>query len=602
MKGRTPAVILIIRTIRGVFSMKNLDLAHIFSEMADILEIQGDNPFKIRAYRRAALNLEGLSKGVETLAPEELRDIPGIGEELAAKIEEYCTTGAVYAHEKLKAGIPPGLLELLAIPGLGPKTAKLLFEKGGVTDIDGLEQAAVAGKLIGLPGVREKTVENILKGIATVRRGRERRPLGLVLPMALEIVDDLKKRAKVVRIELAGSIRRRRETVKDIDIVVTAQKPEQVMEAFIGLPAVTDVVMRGPTRSSVSIRDGINVDLRVVPRESFGAALAYLTGSKGHNIRLRDMAVRQGLKVNEYGIFREKDDKRLGGEDEEDVYRLLDLPFIPPELREDLGEVEAAIAGKLPKLITIGDIRGDLHVHSKWSDGAHTIEEIATEAKGRGYSYIALTDHSRGLGVAHGLTPERIREQRREVDAINRKLTKFTILHGTELDIRGDGSLDFPDEVLEELDIVVASIHSGFRQPREKITARICSAMRNPYVHIIAHPTGRLIGERDPYEVDLEEVVRVARETGTALEINSYPMRLDLNDTWARRAKEAGVLLAINTDAHVLNQFDTLSFGVSIARRGWLEKGDILNCLELPALRARLASKRKRIKKQENGI
>jgi DNA polymerase (family 10) len=572
--------------------MKNLELARIFSEMADILEIKGDNPFKIRAYRRAALNLEGLSKGVETLSREELREIPGIGEELAAKIEEYCATGLVHAHEKLKSEIPPGLLELLKVPGLGPKTAKLLFEKAGVTDLDGLERAAAGGELAGLPGVREKTVENILKGIATVRRGRERRPLGLVLPVALEMVDELKKRARIERIELAGSIRRRRESVKDIDIVATAQEPERVMEAFIRLPAVTDVVMHGPTRSSVVIRDGINVDLRVVPRESFGAALAYLTGSKGHNIRIRDMAVRQGLKVNEYGIFRETDDERLGGEDEEDVYRLLGLPFIPPELREDLGELEAALAGKLPELVTVDAIRGDLHVHSKWSDGAHTIEEVAAAAKGRGFTYTAITDHSRGLGVAHGLTPERLREQRREVDAVNRKLTRFTILHGTEMDIRGDGTLDFPDEVLAELDIVVASIHSGFKQTREQITARICAAMRNPYVHIIAHPTGRLIGERDPYEVDLEEIVRVARETGTALEINAYPMRLDLNDFWARRAKEAGVLLAVNTDAHVLSQFDTLSYGVAIARRGWLEKGDILNCLELPALRARLAAKR----------
>jgi DNA polymerase (family 10) len=575
--------------------MKNLELARIFSEMADILEIQGDNPFKIRAYRRAALNVEGLAKGVETLSREELREIPGIGEELSAKIEEFCTTGVVHAHEKLKSGIPAGLLDILAVPGLGPKTAKLLFEKGGVADLEGLERAASRGELVGLPGIREKTVENLLRGIATIRRGRERRPLGLVLPVALDLVVVLEKRAEIDRIELAGSIRRRRETVKDIDIVATAGDPEQVMAVFVKLPDATDVVMHGPTRSSITLRDGINVDLRVVPRESFGAALAYLTGSKGHNIRLRDMAVRQGLKVNEYGVFREKGDVRLGGEDEEDIYRILGLPFIPPELREDQGEVEAALAGRLPQLVSVQDIRGDLHVHSLWSDGAHAIEEVAAAAKGQGLTYMGLTDHSRGLGVAHGLTPERLREQRREVDAVNRKLRGFTILHGTEMDIRGDGTLDFPDDVLAELDLVVASIHSGFRQTRDQITARICAAMRNPYVQIIAHPTGRLIGERDPYEVDLEEVVRVARETGTALEINAWPMRLDLNDVWARRAKEAGVLLAVNTDTHVMEQLKTLDYGIAIARRGWLEKGDILNCLELSKLRSRFAAKRKRV-------
>ncbi|WP_298435765.1 DNA polymerase/3'-5' exonuclease PolX [Geobacter sp.] len=572
--------------------MKNLELARIFSEMAAILEIRGDNPFKIRAYRRAALNLEGLSKGVETFSRDELLEIPGIGEELAAKIEEYCTTGAVHAHEKLKGEIPPGLLELLAVPGLGPKTAKLLHEKAGIKSLEELERAAAGGELAGLPGVGEKTVEKILKGTATVRRGQERHPLGLILPMAAAMVEELRKRARVGRISLAGSIRRWRETVKDIDIVATSSDPGKVMDAFVRLPEVTAVVMHGPTRSSVTIRDGVNVDLRVVPEESYGAALAYLTGSKGHNIRIRDLAVRQGLKVNEYGIFREKDDARLGGEKEEEVYRLLGLPYIPPELREDQGEVEAALAGRLPKLLEAGDIRGDLHVHSRWSDGAHTIEEVAEAARKRGLSYLAITDHSLGLGVAHGLTPERLREQRREIEALNRKFTGFTILHGTEMDIRGDGSLDFPDEVLAELDIVVASIHSGFRQPEEQLTARICAAMRNPYVDIIAHPTGRLLGERDPYPVDLEEVLRVAQETGTAIEINAYPMRLDLTDTWARRAKELGVLLAINTDTHAMGQLDTLAYGIAVARRGWLERGDILNTRELPELRAWLGARR----------
>lgn len=573
--------------------MKNQEIARQFSEMGDLLELKGDNPFKIRAYRRAALNIEGLPMPVEGLSGKELREIPGIGEELAAKIEEYLQSGAMHAHEKLKGELPPGILSLLAVPGLGPKTAKLLSEKLHVANVEELERLAREHRLAGIPGIQQKSEENILKGIASMKRSRERHPLGLILPVAMEIVEQLKKAAAVGRIEIAGSIRRRRETAKDIDMVATTDFPEEVMAVFVGLPQVERVIMHGPTRSSVVISDGVQVDLRVVEPASFGAALAYLTGSKGHNILLRDMAVKQGLKINEYGIFREKDGSRLGGGEEEDVYRLLGLPYIPPELREDLGEVEAALTGKLPRLITAGDIRGDLHCHSRWSDGAHTFEELAQAAQARGYAYIALTDHSHGLGVAHGLSIERLLEQKREIAALNGRLKGFTILCGTEMDIRGDGSLDFPDETLKELDVVIASIHSGFKQPKEQLTARIVAAMRNPYVSIIAHPTGRLIGERDACEVDMDEVLQVARETGTALEINSYPLRLDLSDGYVRRAKEMGVSLVINTDVHVISHFDNIHYGVSIARRGWLEKGDVLNTLELPQLRKRLGLKRR---------
>jgi DNA polymerase (family 10) len=575
--------------------MKNREIAGMFSEIADILEIKEGNVFKIRAYRKAALNLDSLTRDLAELSHKELLEIPGVGADLAAKIEEYLQTGTMAMHDELKKEIPAGVFTLLAVPDLGPKTAKTIYDALQVTSLEELEQAAKEHRLIGIRGIQQKTEENILKGIAAVKRGRERQPLGHMLPAAMDLVEALKQQAPLERIEIAGSIRRRMDCVKDIDIVATSPDPAAVMEAFVNLPQVHAISMRGPTRASVTIREGVQVDLRVVEPESFGAALAYLTGGKAHNVRLREMAVKRGMKINEYGIFRDEDNQRLGGENEEDVYRLLGLPFVPPELREDRGEIEAAIAGKLPNLITLGDIKGDLHVHSKWSDGAHSIAAIADAARQRGLSYLAITDHSQGLAVARGLTVERLMEQAQEVKAYNLEHKGFRVLHGTEMDIQGDGSLDFPDEVLQKLDIVIASIHSGFNHPREKMTARIVGAMRNPWVSIIAHPTGRLIGEREEYEVDMEEVLHVARETGTALEINSYPMRLDLSDKYVRRAKELGVAIVINTDTHASLQFETLSYGISVAQRGWLEKSDVLNTLEAPELLKRLAEKRTRI-------
>ncbi|WP_243372105.1 DNA polymerase/3'-5' exonuclease PolX [Geotalea sp. SG265] len=568
--------------------MRNHEIARIFSEIADIHEFRGYDIFRIRAYRRAALNLEGLSQPVDNLSHKELLEIPGIGKDFAAKIEEYLATGKIEAHEKLKEEVPLGMLELLVIPGLGPAKARLLYDKLGVKGIDDLERAATEHRLAGaVPKFGEKSEENILKGIEMVKRGRERFPLGRVLPLANSLVENLRKQGPVERIELAGSIRRWKETVKDIDIVATSPDPLALMAVFTSLPQVTRVLLKGPTKSSVIVTEGIQVDLRVVERESYGAALAYLTGSKNHNVRLRDMAVRQGLKINEYGIFRIEDDQRIGGAEEEDVYRVLDLPFIAPELREDSGEVEAALSGALPRLINLKDIRGDLHVHSRWSDGMHSLEKVAAAAKKRGLSYIALTDHSRSLAVTRGLTVERLMEQREEIAAFNRENPDFRVLHGTEMDILPDGSLDFPDEVLRELDFVIASIHSAFKQPQEQITARVAAAMRNPWVTMIAHPTGRVLGEREAYEIDMDEVLRLAAETGTALEINAYPLRLDLNDRHARRARELGIPMAINTDAHVVSNFEFLPYGVAIARRGWLEKGNVLNALSLPELLGR---------------
>ncbi|HSB51908.1 MAG TPA: DNA polymerase/3'-5' exonuclease PolX [Dissulfurispiraceae bacterium] len=568
--------------------MKNQEIARKFSEIADYLELKGDNPFRIRAYRRAALNIEGLTKSVEDLSKEELIKIPGIGQDLANKIEEYFTTGKIETHEELRREIPEGLLVIESVPGVGPKTAKLLYEKLGVKTLDDLEKHATEHKLAGLPGIKEKTEDNILKGIRMLKRGKERQPLGRVLPIARDIVEQMQKLASVRRIDLAGSLRRWKDTIKDIDILATSDNPREVMKVLVHLPQVSDVLMQGPTKSSVVLKEGIQVDLRVVEEGSYGAALAYFTGSKAHNIRLREMAVKKGLKINEYGIFREQDDKRLGGADERDVYRLLGLPYIPPELREDQGEIEAALEGSLPDLVTSEDIRGDLHVHSKWSDGSHTFEQLVEAARKLGYTYFALTDHSKGLGVARGLTPERLAEQKKEVDSLNRKLKGFRVIHGTEVDIKSDGTLDFDDETLAVLDVVVASIHSGFKQSRQQLTARLVSAMKNPYVSIIAHPTGRIIGEREAYDVDMEDVLRVARETSTAIEINAYPLRLDINDTYAKKAKEMGIPIVISTDTHVVSQFNFMNYGVSIARRGWLEKGDVVNTLPAEQLLKRL--------------
>jgi len=568
--------------------MKNQEIARIFNDIADLLEIKGENPFRIRAYRRAALNIESLASDIASIPEGELLKIPGVGRDLAGKIQEYIRTGTMKAYDELRQEVPGGLSLLLSVPGLGPKTAKLLFDTLQVKDLHDLERLARGHKLSGLPGIKDKTEENILKGIEMLKRGMERQPLGKVLPLAKEIVNELRRNAPADKIQIAGSIRRWKETIKDIDILVTSQNPKAVMDAFVHLSHVKEVIMRGPTKSSVIVHAGIQVDVRVVEEDSFGAALAYFTGSKAHNIRLREMAARAGLKLNEYGMFRERDGKKLGGRNEEDVYRLLGLPFIPPEMREDSGEIEAALAGRLPHLIELSAIRGDLHVHTKRSDGSHDFDELIIEARKRGYEYIAITDHSKGLGIAHGLNEEKLLEEKMAIDALNRKLRGFRVLSGVEVDIRGDGRMDIDDEILKQLDVVVASIHSGFRQNREQITKRLVSAMRKPYIAIIAHPTGRLIGERDPYDADMQEILRVAQETGTAIEINAYPLRLDLNDVYARKAKEMGIPLVISTDTHIINQFDYMEYGVSLARRGWLEKKDVLNALPYQQLIKRL--------------
>jgi DNA polymerase (family 10) len=568
--------------------LKNQEIAKIFNEIADLLELKGENPFRIRAYRRAAMQIEGLPKDVSQVTEEELIKLPGIGKDLAGKIKEYLNQGKIELHEELRKEFPETFLTLLQVPGLGPKTAKLVYEKLKIKDINQLEEAARTGRLRTLPGIREKTEENILKGIEFLKRGTERRPIGRVLPLALDIVEHIKKKAPINEIAIAGSLRRWKDTIKDIDILVTSSRPEEVMKAFVELPHVKDVLAKGQTKSSVIITEGIQVDLRVVEEDSFGAALQYFTGSKAHNIKLREMASKMGLKINEYGVFRESDNKRLGGRTEEEVYKILGLPWIPPELREDTGEIEAALEGRLPDIISIGDIKGDLHVHTKWSDGSHDLETLIESAKKRNYEYIAITDHSKGLGVARGLDEERLLEQIRLIDQINNKLDRFRLLKGIEIDIRSDGRLDLSDDILKRLDIVVASIHSGFKQSKEQLTKRVLSAIRNPHVSVIAHPTGRLIGERDAYELDIEAIFREAKKYGVAFEINAYPLRLDLNEHHAKLAKEYGIPIVISTDTHLTQHFDYMTYGVSIARRAWLEKADVLNCLPYNELIKRL--------------
>ena len=570
--------------------MKNQQIAKIFTEIAELLELKEENIFRVRAYRRAAQNIDGLPRDVAALSEEELAAIPGIGKDLTGKIHEYLATGKIAKHEELKKEVPAGVLELLRVPGLGPKTAKLLYEKKKITGIEELEAATRAGNLAGLPGIQKKTEENILQGIELIKRGSERRPLGRVLPLAEDIVRRVRGEAPVGQIAVAGSIRRWKETVNDIDILCTSRQPEEVMETFVKLPHVSRILAQGPTKSSIIAEDGIQVDLRVVEEDSFGTALQYFTGNKQHNIKLRERAVRAGLKINEYGVFTEPEEKKIGGKKEADVYKALKLPFVPPELREDTGEIEAAEKGTLPDLVAIGDIKGDLHVHTKWSDGSHDLDAVVEAARKRGYRYIAITDHSKGLGIAHGLDEARLAEQINLIDETNRRHADFAILKGTEVDIRSDGRLDLSDDALAALDIVVASIHSGFKQPREQITKRLLSAIRNPCVSVIAHPTGRLIGERDAYDVDLEAVLKEAARYGVAMEINAYPLRLDLNDTQVKLAKEYALSFVIGTDTHVISQYDFMIYGVSVARRGWLEQKDILNTLEYGQLIRRLKS------------
>ncbi len=575
--------------------MRNAEIASVFNEIADYLEVKGENPFRIRAYRRAAQALEGLPEDIAAIVQRGgLLDVPGIGKDLAAKIQEYLANGTIAYLEGLRKEIPPGVIHLMGIHGVGPKTAKHLYEHLGVDSVQKLEELASSHKLAGLPGIQAKTEENILKGIAVWKSGQERKPLGTAFTLAEVILTRLRSVREVDQIAVAGSLRRMRETVKDIDILVTATQPARVMEVFVGLPNVAEVLGHGETKSSVRLRENIQVDLRVVEPDCFGAALQYFTGSKQHNIRVRELAQRKGLKVSEYGVFTEKGSRRVAGKTEAEVYEALGLPFIPPELREDSGEIEAALEGRLPALVSLEDIRGDLQLHTTWSDGAHSLAELAAGVQAKGYQYMAVTDHSKSATVAGGMTEERVLQMIEEVRALNKRLKGFRVLAGCEVDIKGDGSLDFSDEILRQLDLVQISVHSRFKMSREEMTARIARGIRHPLVHILGHPTGRLIGERAPYEVDMEAILNAAQAARIAVEINASPMRLDLNDLNARRAKALGIPFTISTDAHTIPHLDYMRFGVSVARRAWLAPADILNTRSLKDLVAWLEAMRSR--------
>jgi DNA polymerase (family 10) len=563
--------------------MTNQELAAIFDHIANILDIQGENPFKVRAYKRAVQTLENLT--VQLATPEDLNKLgklPGIGEAIAKKIKELLETGKLKYYEELKKSEYAPLVEFLKIPGIGPKHAKLIYDSLKIKTITELEKAAKQGKLRGLFGLGEKTEENILKGVTQVKKYKERFPLAFIHPRAQAMLEELKKNPDIKKITLAGSLRRMKDTIADVDILVATDKPKSVADTFTNLPQTSSVLAKGETKSSILTKDGFQSDLRTVRPQEFGAAQHYFTGSKAHNIRIRSLGVKKGLKVNEYGVFKGKN--RIAGKTEEEVFKSVGLPFIPPELREDWGEIESGLNKKLPKLIESNDLRGDLHVHSDWTDGRNTIQEMAEAAKKRGYQYIAICDHSPAVGITHGLDPERVSQQMEQIKELNRKFRNFKILTGIEVDIKADGKLDLPDNVLEELDVVVAAVHTSFNQPQAEMTKRIIRAVENTNVDIIAHATGRLIGKREPYGVDMDKLMDACLRNNKVLELNAYPERLDLNDIHCRKAKEKGVKIAISTDAHSVRHLEWMIYGVATARRGWLEPGDVINTLGLQKL------------------
>ena len=573
-------------------SVHNADIAAIFDEIADLLEIRSDNPFRIRAYRNAARSIGGFGQEFEARVRSgaKLPKLPGIGADLEAKIHEIVATGHCAVLDKLRKQISPAIVELLKIPGLGPRRVQALHRQLGVTTVAQLKQAAAAGQIRRLAGFGIRTEQRILEALAAHAEQAQRFRHSVATPYAEALAAYLKRVRGVKQVVIAGSYRRMKDTVGDLDILVTARSGSPVIERFIAYDEIREVLAHGATRSSIVLRNGLQVDLRLVPAESYGAALHYFTGSKAHGIAVRRLAQARGLKLNEYGVFR--GERRVAGLTEESVFASVGLPFIEPELREDRGEIEAARAGCLPQLVTPADLRGDLHVHSKTSDGHNTIREMALAAKAQGMRYIAITDHSRRLTVAHGLDPQRLARQGDEIDRLNSELSGITVLKGVKVDILEDGTLDLPDSTLERLDVVIAAVHSKFGLPRRKQTERILRALDNRCVNLLAHPSGRLIGEREPMDIDMLRVMRKAKSRHVFLELNAQPARLDLDDVMCQMARDEGVPVSINSDAHSTFDFANLRHGIGQARRGWLERGDVLNTRNLKALRALLKLKR----------
>jgi DNA polymerase (family 10) len=587
--------------------MENVEIAHILTSYADLLEIQGEGLFRVLAYRNAARTIESLSQPIAQLLKEgvDLKELSGIGKSMAEHVEEIVKTGALRALTELRKKFPASLDELFQIEGLGPKRIKQLYEKLGISSVKELGQAIDAGKLTVLPGFGEKSVGKLKQGLQSFEKRPRRFKILDADQLVRPLIEHLRKGGEVEKLDVAGSYRRRMETVGDIDILAASEKPAPVMKRFQSYPEVERVMAAGPTRGTVVLRSGLQVDLRILPLHCYGAALHYFTGSKAHNVAVRRLGVERGLRISEYGVFRlpkgakaedlgKEEGKRIGGAKEEDVFKAVGLDWVPPELREDRGEIEAAGKHELPELIALEDIHGDLQVHSNWTDGKNTIEDMARACKERGYQYWAITDHSKAVRVAGGLSPGDFKKQRREIEEVRKKVGGIALLAGCEVDILADGSLDLPDHLLEQLDVVVAAVHSKMDMTKSQMTRRVLKALAHPAVDILAHPTGRLINRRDPFMIDLEDVFHAAKENDVAVELNAQPDRLDLNDLHVFRAREIGVKIAINTDAHNTEQLRFMAYGIDQARRGWLEKCHVLNAMTLSQLHQWLNLRRQR--------
>lgn len=562
----------------------NTEISNIFERIANILEFKGENIFRVVAYRKAARSIRELTSPLSKIMEEErLTEIAGVGKDLATYIEEYIEKGKIALYEQLKQEVSEELIDLSNIRGLGPKTLRKLYNAYNIGNLQDLKELIKDKEELPEVGLRKKSLENLRQGIELYEQGLKRFLLGVALPIAENLCEKVRKLPTVSQVELAGSSRRRKETVGDLDILCVAENGTRVIDAFTRFDEVKIILAKGSTKGSVILENNLQVDLRVIEKKSYGAALQYFTGSKAHNVHLRRIAKQREIKINEYGVFR--GEKRIGGEDEKDIYQALDMVWIPPVLREDRGEIEKATEKKLPKLVSISDIKGDLHVHSKWSDGVLSIEEVVQEAIRRKYEYIAITDHSPSSRIANGLSIERLYDMLEEIDKLRQKFKgKINILSGSEVDIKNDGSLDYPDDVLKDLDIVLVAVHTGFKQDESKITGRIVDALSNRYVHILVHPTGRMIGVREPYKVNMERMFETAKKHNKCLEINAQIMRLDLKDIYVREAIRRGIKLSIATDTHHPGNFDYMKFGIYTAQKGWAETKDIINTYPLPKL------------------